>query len=188
MSYYFKDEVKREYGEVEDNEEYPYMERPSYLNEEDYDRMADSENGDDIGREQLIRYLYGEDNEEEPPSYYQEDEENSLQQYPGEEYLEPQSDEALEYEMDIGNERPRVINYNGQEGYFIPIDKRQYMSYEPAQEKRFYEEEPEVGRWSALIAERERRSEQNMSERLYRLARALGGDQEYDDNEYLTRK
>ncbi len=156
-------------------------------------------------REQLYRYFNGEDGSDEDiddEGYYVNEEER-LQQYPGEtqerweDYDQMDSPRNLLdlYETENGEgETPEIINYNGQEGYFIPLispSKRSYMSFMPPS-KRFYpvDESPEASRWNALLAgAKERRGEQDMSERLYRLARALNGNEQYEgDLDFYKKK
>ena len=169
--------------------------------------LESEQDDDEQTREQLYRYFNGEDADEsnlDNEGYYMNDE-DSLQQYP-EQYLEedPYQDFGDEiqsprdlldlYSEQTGSEPAQLINYRGQEGYFIPLsspNKRSYMSFMPPS-KRFYhvDESPEQSRWSALVAgAKERRSEQAMSERLYRLARALNGQEEYDNElDYYKKK
>ena len=76
------------------------------------------------------------------------------------------------------------IVHNGQPGIFFPV-KRQYLSMLPGVKRSTdfypYSEGPD-GRWGALVqSEVEKRRQEEMYDRLYRLAEALRGDGYSDD-------
>jgi len=138
------------------------------IKEVEEEREAEEEEQE---REMMLEYLYREELERE--QLEQEAEEEALMQ----EYSKRSGWGGL----GPGDEAEfQKILHNGEPGVFYPV-KRQYLSLMPGMRKRsdvFYPDEDP--RWSALIqAEIEKRNEEDMYERLYQLATALRGEDEY---------
>ena len=120
------------------------------------DEVEDEQDNDETTREQLYRYFNGKD-QRRVDTHYPED-------------INRQMEDPTTLQLaDIQGE---VIKYHGKQGYFIPLQVNKKLVTYLSPSKMVYESnDSQAGP-----------SEEAMFERLYRLARALNGKQQYEES------